>query len=57
MAGVGQGATVEENDAESVGAPPALRIDTDTFAMLTETTGRDSDDTPTIVGWFDCWRR
>ncbi len=57
MAGVGQGATVEESDAESAGAPPALRIDTDTFATLTGATGRDSADAPTIVGWFDCWRR
>ncbi|WP_324662704.1 hypothetical protein [Haloarcula sediminis] len=57
MAGVRQGATVEDNEPESAGAPPAVRIDTDIFATLTETAGRESDDAPTIVGWFDCWRR
>ncbi|WP_262178269.1 hypothetical protein [Haloarcula laminariae] len=56
MAGVGQGATVEENGSESVGAVPALRINTDVFAGLSESVQRDSDDEPTIVSWLDCWR-
>lgn len=56
MAGVRQGAPVEEDHAGSEDSPSALRIDTDVFATLTETAGEDCKDTPAIVSWFDCWR-
>jgi len=52
MAGVEQNAPVEE---DRNGEPtPTVRIDTDVFAALTETTDRDGSST--FVRWFDCWR-
>ncbi|MDS0283027.1 hypothetical protein [Haloarcula onubensis] len=56
MASVGQGATIEEDRSGAVETPPALRIDTDVFATLTETVGEQRDGAPSIVAWFDCWR-
>jgi len=56
MAGVRQGATVDEERAGSAGGPSALRIDTDVFTTLSARTGDDGGELPTIVGWFDCWR-
>jgi len=56
MASVRQGATVEEDQAGSSGAPSALRIDTDVFAALSETDDADRADQPTLLDWFDCWR-
>ena len=56
MAGVGQRATVDEDRATSGGEPSALRIDIDVFTTLSATAGDDRGETPTIVGWFDCWQ-
>jgi len=56
MAGVRQGATVDEERAGSAGGPSALRIDTDVFTTLSAPTDDGGGETPTIVGWFDCWR-
>jgi hypothetical protein len=56
MAGVGQGATIEENQAEDAEASSAIRIDTDVFATLTATAGGEDDDGSAILRWFDCWR-
>jgi hypothetical protein len=47
----GQRRAVEQSE------PSALRIDTDVFAALSETTTDDGDDAPVIARWFDCWGR
>jgi len=52
MAGIREGHTETDTRGESRGA---LRIDTDVFAVLTESE-QDSDDETTITRWFDCWR-
>jgi len=57
MASVGQGATADEDHAGGGSSPSALRIDTDVFATLTAAAGEDREAAPTIVDWFDCWRR
>ena len=57
MAGVGQGATLEDDKDGNAPEPSAIRIDTNVFAALTEATTDDGDTTPAIVRWFDCWRR
>ena len=57
MAGVGKGATIEDDQDGNAPEPSAIRIDTNVFSALTEATTDDGDTTPAIVRWFDCWRR
>ena len=55
MAGA-QSGRVSEDDAtaEQRDRPAALRIDTDVFVALSETSA--DGDGPVIERWLDCWR-